>query len=168
MANLEREMRILMSSSLDVTSGNLNDLSRYFFDPFSTAAKKKVEGDFTVTSWSFQGGKEVLLLVHNEHLLYCPWYHRLSWHYNCLSSLGHNMGLDDAFALFYQVESPMFATDFRLREWRRVQFGQIKVRAAMLMQPGDLEMHIGGNNCNKEIWNHVDSVTFMNASYFRE
>ena len=164
MANVEREMRILISSSLDVTSGNLNNLCRYFFDPFSTAAKNKVEGDFTVTSWTFLGGKEVLRVVHSDQLLYCPWYHRLSLLYNCLSSLGKNMGLDDAFALFYQIESPMFAADFKLYEWRRVQFGQIKVRRTT--EPGELQMNIGGNNPHsKEIWNQLDAETFMDATF---
>ena len=164
MANVEREMRILVSSSLDLTSSNLNDLSMYFFDPFSTAAKKKVEGDFTVTSWSFLGGREVLSVVHSDQLLYCPWYHRLSLLYNCLSSLGKNMGLDDAFALFYQIESPMLAADFKLHEWRRVQFGQIKVRRTT--EPGELQMNIGGNNPHsKEIWNQLDAETFMDATF---
>ena len=159
MTNLEREMRILMSSSLDVTSAKLNDLGRYFYDPFSTAAETKVEGFFSVTSWSFLGGKEVLRIVHSDQLLYSPWYHRLSWHYNYLSSLGQNMGLDDVFALFYLVESPMFAVDIKFRELRRVQFGQIKV--STMTKPGELQMHIGGNNHNKEIWNQFDAETFF-------
>lgn len=152
MATAEREMRILMSSSLDVTSVSLNELGRYFFDPYSTGAK--TEGNFTVTSWTFLGGKEVLRVVHSDQLLHCPWYHRLSLYYNWLASQGKNVGLDDVFALFYLSESPMFAVDLKFCEFSRVQFGQIKVRATT--KPGKLQMNIGGNSCNKEIWNQFD------------
>ena len=145
-------MRILMSSSLDVTSVSLNELGRYFFDPYSTGAK--TEGNFTVTSWTFLGGKEVLRVVHIDQLLYCPWYHRLSWFSSNLAALGKNIGLDDVFALFYKIECPMFGVDLKFCEFSRVQFGQIKVRATT--KPGELQMHIGGSNCNKEIWNQFD------------
>ena len=161
MAIMEREMRILMSSSLDMTSANLNDIGGYFFDPFDTAAKALFGGHFTETSWSLLGGKEILRVLHSDQLFYCPWYHRLFWFCSRLSSLGQNIGLDDIFSFFYQIESPMFAVDFKMSELRRVQFGQIKVRATI--GPGGLQMNIGGSNCNKEIWNQRE--TFAYASF---
>ena len=142
---MEREMRILMASSIDATPANLEKLGRYFFDPRSD--EFSLPGTSVMLStWNLHDGKEILRIMHTDHLSQSPWFQRFTMHLNFLSSLDKTIGLDVAFALFYLVESPMFAVDFKFAESKVIQFGQIKVRDNL----GDFQLIIGSNNC-KEI-----------------
>ena len=142
---MEREMRIFMASSIDATPANLEKLGRYFFDPRSDEFPTP-SGNVMRSTWNLHGGKEILRIMHTDHLSQSPWFQRFTMHLNFLSSLGKTIGLDEAFALFYLVEFPMFAVDFKFAESKVIQFGQIKVRDNL----GDLQLIIGSNNC-KEI-----------------
>lgn len=139
--SMEREMRILMSSSIDATPANLEKLGRYFFDPCSDEVLT-LGTNVMLSTWNLHSGKEILRIMHTDHLLHSPWFQRFTMHLNFLSSLGKTMGLDEAFALFYLVESPMFAVDFKFAESKVIQFGQIKVRD----NSGELQVTIGENS----------------------